>query len=75
MVLLSDPDAVMMKAYHAFGEKMMYGKLVSGTIRSSVLICPNGKIRKHWTSIAKADQHPAQVLAYLQEFSVEEECA
>lgn len=75
MVLLSDPDAVMMKAYCAYGEKVMYGKLVSGVIRSTLLICPNGTVRKHWTKVAKADQHPAQILEYLKEFSVEEECA
>ena len=68
MVLLSDPDAAVMKAYHAFGEKMMYGKQVSGVIRSTVLICTDGIIRKHWTKVAKAEQHPAEVLAYIKEF-------
>ncbi|MGE0917889.1 peroxiredoxin [Trichlorobacter lovleyi] len=71
MVLLSDPDASMMKAYHAFGEKMMYGKQVSGVIRSTVLICADGIIRKHWTKVAKAEQHPAQVLAYIKDFHCE----
>ncbi len=75
MVLLSDPDAAMMKAYQAYGEKTLYGKTVSGVIRSTVLICPDGIVRKHWTKVAKADQHPAQVLAYLNEFSTKEECA
>lgn len=75
MVLLSDPDATMMKAYRAYGEKMLYGKPVSGVIRSTVLICPNGTVRKHWTKVAKAEQHPAEVLNYLNEFSAEEECA
>lgn len=68
MVLLSDPDASVMKAYHAFGEKMMYGKLLSGVIRSTVLICADGTIRKHWTKVAKAEQHPAQVLEYIKDF-------
>ena len=68
MVLLSDPDAGVMKAYMAFGEKMMYGKMVSGVIRSTVLICPDGIIRKHWTKVPKAEQHPAEVLAYLKTF-------
>ncbi len=71
MVLLSDPDAGVMKAYHAFGEKMMYGKQVSGVIRSTVLICADGIIRKHWTKVAKAEQHPAQVLAYIKDFHCE----
>lgn len=71
MVLLSDPDASVMKAYHAYGEKMMYGKTVSGVIRSTVLICADGIIRKHWTKVAKAEQHPAQVLAYVTNFNCE----
>ncbi len=71
MVLLSDPDTSMMTAYHAFGEKMMYGKQVSGVIRSTVLICADGVVRKHWTKVAKAEQHPAQVLAYIQDFHCE----
>lgn len=65
-VLLSDPDAVMMQAYGAFGEKVMYGKKSTGTIRSTVVIGPDGIVRKHWTKVAKAEEHPAQVLAYIQ---------
>jgi peroxiredoxin Q/BCP len=34
--LLSDPKAEVMKKYGAFGKKMMYGKEVEGTIRSTV---------------------------------------
>jgi peroxiredoxin Q/BCP len=64
-VLLSDPEATMMQAYGAFGEKTMYGKKTLGTIRSTVVISPDGTIIKHWPKIAKADQHPAQVLDYL----------
>jgi peroxiredoxin Q/BCP len=71
MVLLSDPDAAVMKTYHAFGEKMMYGKTVSGVIRSTVLICTDGVVRKHWTKVAKAEQHPAQVLEYIRDFHCE----
>jgi peroxiredoxin Q/BCP len=37
-VLLSDPTAEVMKKYAAFGKKMMYGKEVQGTIRSTVII-------------------------------------
>jgi thioredoxin-dependent peroxiredoxin len=68
MVLLSDPDAVMMKVYKAYGEKVMYGKTVSGVNRSTVLIAPDGTLKKHWTKVAKAEQHPAEVLAYIEEY-------
>ena len=63
--LLSDPDTTMMAAYGAFGEKVMYGKTTVGTIRSTVVIGPDGIVKKHWTKVAKADQHPAQVFDYL----------
>lgn len=64
--LLSDPDAAMMQAYGAFGDKVMYGKKTTGTIRSTVVIGPDGVVKKHWAKVAKADQHPAQVLEYIQ---------
>jgi peroxiredoxin Q/BCP len=64
-ILLSDPDTSMMAAYGAFGEKIMYGKKSTGTIRSTVVIGPDGIIKKHWAKVAKAEQHPAQVFEYL----------
>jgi peroxiredoxin Q/BCP len=65
-VLLSDPKAEVMKKYGAFGKKMMYGKEVEGTIRSTVVIGPKGDVIKHWPSVKKAEQHPQEVLAFLQ---------
>ena len=64
-VLLSDPDCSMMKAYEAFGEKVMCGKKSLGTIRSTVIIGPDGIVKKQWAKVTKAEQHPDQVLAYL----------
>jgi peroxiredoxin Q/BCP len=63
--LLSDPDRKTMKTYGAFGEKMMYGKKTVGVIRSTVLIGPDGKVRKHWARVADAAKHPEQVLETL----------
>ena len=65
-VLLSDPDAKVMKQYGAYGTKMMYGKEVEGVIRSTVVIGPDGKVVKHWAKVPKADAHPAKVLEVLQ---------
>ncbi|WP_168581859.1 thioredoxin-dependent thiol peroxidase [Gephyromycinifex aptenodytis] len=42
--LLSDPDKSVMEAYGAFGEKTMYGKKVTGVIRSTVVLDEDGKI-------------------------------
>jgi peroxiredoxin Q/BCP len=64
--LLCDPDRSMMEKYAAFGEKMMYGKKTQGVIRSTVWIGPDGKVKKHWARVAKAEAHPDQVLAALQ---------
>jgi thioredoxin-dependent peroxiredoxin len=71
-VLLADPKAEVMKKYQAFGKKMMYGKTVEGTIRSTMVIDPTGKVIKHWATVKKADQHPHEVLAFLQEQADEE---
>jgi peroxiredoxin Q/BCP len=63
--LLSDPDKKVMAAYGAWGEKTMYGKKTTGVIRSTVWIGPDGKVKKHWARVAKAEAHPEQVLAAL----------
>jgi peroxiredoxin Q/BCP len=64
-ILLSDPEAVMMKAYGAFGEKVQYGKATMGTIRSTVVIGPDGTVIKQWPKVATAEEHPAEVLEFL----------
>ena len=64
--LLSDPDAAVMQAYGAFGEKVLYGKKTVGVIRSTVIIGPDGTIIRHWPKVAKAEEHPAEVAKFLQ---------
>lgn len=64
-ILLSDPERKVMEKYGAYGEKMMYGKKTTGVIRSTVLIGADGKVRKHWARVAKAETHPDAVLAAL----------
>ncbi len=63
--LLADPERKVMAKYGAWGEKMMYGKPVTGVIRSTVWVGPDGRVRRHWAKVAKADAHPEQVLAAL----------
>jgi thioredoxin-dependent peroxiredoxin len=36
--LLSDPDKSALNAYGAYGEKLLYGKLIQGVIRSTFVI-------------------------------------
>lgn len=64
-VLLSNPDESMIREYDAFGEKMLYGKPTTGTIRSTVIIGPDGTVVKHWKKVKKAEEHPAEVLKFL----------
>jgi peroxiredoxin Q/BCP len=64
-VLLSDPQTEVMKKYSAFGKKMMYGKEVQGTIRSTVVISPKGDVIKHWPTVKKAEEYPQEVMAFV----------
>jgi len=59
--LLCDPDHAVMEQYGAWGEKTMYGKKTTGTIRSTFLIDEKGTIARAWYSV-KADGHAAKVL-------------
>ena len=42
--LLSDTDRAVMDAYGAYGEKMLYGKKVTGVIRSTIVVGPDGTV-------------------------------
>lgn len=43
--LLSDPDRSTLQAYGAFGEKTMYGKKVTGVLRSTFVVDEQGKVQ------------------------------
>ena len=58
--LLSDPDKKVLTAYGAFGEKKLYGKVVTGVIRSTFVIGPTGKIEHAFRNI-KATGHVAKL--------------
>ena len=62
--LLSDPSHGVMEAYGAWGEKTMYGKKTTGTIRSTFLIDAKGTIARAWYNV-RADGHAAKVLEEL----------
>jgi peroxiredoxin Q/BCP len=42
--LLSDPDLTVHKEYGAWGEKSLYGKIVTGTLRSTFVVDEDGKL-------------------------------
>lgn len=62
--LLSDPDHAVMEAYGAWGEKTMYGKKVTGVIRSTFVIDGAGKIEQAMYNV-RAKGHVAKVRATL----------
>ncbi|GAA1014738.1 putative peroxiredoxin [Acrocarpospora pleiomorpha] len=59
--LLSDPDLEVHKAYGAYGEKQNYGKTITGVLRSTFVIDPEGKIEKALYNV-KATGHVARLL-------------
>lgn len=44
--LLSDVDRAVLSAYGAYGEKQTYGRTITGVIRSTFVIDPQGRIDK-----------------------------
>lgn len=59
--LLSDPDRHVLEAYGAWGEKQLYGKTVTGVIRSTVVVDPHGRVEHAFYNV-KATGHVAKLL-------------
>ncbi len=58
--LLSDPDKQVLTAYGAYGEKSLYGKLVTGVIRSTFVVDEQG-VLQHASYGVKAKGHVAKL--------------
>jgi peroxiredoxin Q/BCP len=58
--LVSDEDKSVLTAYGAFGEKQLYGKTVTGVIRSTFVIDENGAIERALYNV-KATGHVAKL--------------
>lgn len=67
--LLSDPDLEVLKSYGAWRMKKMYGKESMGTVRSTVLIDPDGVVRHIWPKVAKGAGHAEKVLEELEKIA------
>jgi peroxiredoxin Q/BCP len=59
--LLSDPDRSVLTEYGAFGEKTMYGKKVTGVIRSTIVIGADGNVEVAQYNV-KATGHVAKLI-------------
>ncbi|TIC81575.1 thioredoxin-dependent thiol peroxidase [Nocardioides sp. GY 10127] len=60
ITLLSDPDRAVMTAWGAFGEKKLYGKVVEGVIRSTVVLDAEGVVTLAQYNV-KATGHVAKL--------------
>ncbi len=59
--LLSDPEHQVLEMYGAWGEKINYGKVSMGTIRTTYLINEEGKVEEVIGKV-KAEENPEQML-------------
>ncbi|MDR0509260.1 MAG: peroxiredoxin [Candidatus Methanoplasma sp.] len=59
--LLSDPDHDLTERAGAWGAKMMYGKEVHGTVRSTFIVGKDGTVEAAWKRV-KVDGHADKVL-------------
>jgi peroxiredoxin Q/BCP len=60
LTLLSDQDRSVMTKWGAFGEKKMYGKVVQGVIRSTLVVDEEGKVEVAQYNV-KATGHVAKL--------------
>jgi len=58
--LLSDADRTVLQAYGAYGEKKLYGKLVEGVIRSTIVVDEEGRVELAQYNV-KATGHVAKL--------------
>ena len=58
--LLSDEDKAVMTSYGAFGEKKLYGKVVQGVIRSTIVVGEDGTVELAQYNV-KATGHVAKL--------------
>ena len=61
VTLVADPEKEVLKAYGAFGEKTMYGKTVTGVIRSTFVVDEAGKVEHAFYNV-KATGHVAKLI-------------
>ena len=60
ITLASDPDKDVLTAYGAYGEKKLYGKVVQGVIRSTIVVDEDGNVALAQYNV-KATGHVAKL--------------
>jgi peroxiredoxin Q/BCP len=61
VTLVGDPSKETIEAYGAFGEKKMYGRTVTGVIRSTIVVDEQGKVEQAFYNV-RATGHVAKLL-------------
>ncbi|MGH3309134.1 MAG: thioredoxin-dependent thiol peroxidase [Streptomyces sp.] len=61
VTLVGDPSKETLEAYGAFGEKKLYGKTVTGVIRSTVVVGADGTVEHAFYNV-KATGHVAKLI-------------
>ncbi len=72
ITLLSDPEHEVIERYGAWQPKKMMGREFFGTVRSTFLVCPRGRVAHIWPAV-KVRGHADEVRKVLSE-SEESEC-
>lgn len=62
--LLADPDHAVLEAWGAWGEKAMYGRTYMGVVRSTVIVAPDGTVKKVFPKVSP-EGHAEEILALL----------
>jgi peroxiredoxin Q/BCP len=68
VILLSDPEHSILQKFGVWQLKKNYGKENWGVVRSTILIDPNGTIKKVWENV-KVKDHVLDVLESLKNLS------
>lgn len=63
-ILLADTEKTVLRAFGAWGEKKLYGKVYEGVIRSTFVIGPDGKVKKVFPKVSP-EGHASEVLAFV----------
>jgi peroxiredoxin Q/BCP len=59
--LVSDPSKAVLESYGAFGEKKLYGKTVTGVIRSTIIVDEQGMVEQALYNV-RATGHVAKII-------------
>jgi peroxiredoxin Q/BCP len=70
VLLLSNPDLMIIDTFNAWGRKIAQGRESFGVTRSTVLIDPKGIVRIHWPKV-HVQGHAADVLKSLGKVAVQ----